>query len=62
MARSRGRRSGSFSTGRSAATVMSSHIAKQGTKGNRKPSRRSSRSETASSSAVGGWTGATFSS
>ena len=62
MARRRrsSRGTGPFSTGHGAAQVMRSHLAKQGKKGNRKPSTKSNRSQASAASQVGGYAGANF--
>lgn len=44
-----------------AAAVIKSHVAKCGTKGNKTPTKTSSRNEKAVASRVGGYAGATFS-
>ena len=49
-----------FSTGKGAATVMSSHLSKQGKKGNRKPGTRRGGSQASAASRVGGYAGAGF--
>ena len=60
--RSRSRRSGRgmFSTGKGAATVMSSHLSKQGKKGNRKPATKRAGSTQSAANRVGGYAGAGF--
>ena len=62
--RRRGRKRGGsgtrFSTGKSAATVMSRHLSKQGKKGNRKPGTKRGGSQQSAAQRVGGFAGANF--